>query len=210
MKTISVNLYTFNELSEEVQQEIINKNRYDLQNIQMTYTNKDYLKSLEEFANICKFKVTRFEVNSNDYDYNIRIYDDYDDDCNDYIGEELLRYLNNRVLPYLYKGNYYFKWISDNPPHKLIKRYSKVLFNSDCVLTGVYCDNYLTDILLKNVRNYKTLTYEKLIEICLNNFFKHWKDEFAYYESNEAIKEILIEQEQYYLENGTEFEEGTN
>lgn len=199
MKAILVNLYDFVELSKEVQQEVINRERFEYQDIQMDIIGNEYRTSLSKFEELLQFKTIDWSVCSYNYEYRIKVDSDFDD----LTGKLLLRHLNNNVLPHLYKGKYYFRFKGTN----VKGRHSKVLFDYDCLLTGICYDNYLTDILFSQLKYYDIHTYSDLINVCLDNFFKAWQDEYVYFESDKAVREYLENTDINYLENGKTFEE---
>ena len=228
MITKTINLYSYNELSESAKDRIREQwRRYDL----MDAYNSDYEATLKEFSDICNVKVKNWEVglcgsyfrfDCDSYPYEICDKDGYVDEyiaLESLSGKLLFRYVLNNIIPYIIKGKYHGQLVKDdtNPSGwRHTKRYSRVVMNDEiekgvCPLTGYYAD---CDILKPIVKYYRAwasypsdYTYEDLMNECLSAFFKVWELDYEYRYTDDAIdKEIEANwDEMLFFEDGTEF-----
>lgn len=200
MKTINLTLYSFDDLSIEVQKQIIERERWNVMEQCMNSYSVDYRNSLEEFEKIFGIKCTNWEVGYCTYHFGFNLVKSEAFEWKyDYIpletlsGKLLQRYIKNHILPYIEKGKYYSKLLGSYPNCKHVNRYSKIFKEIDCPLTGCCYDMYLLDPILKYIYSLnQTTDYETLIKQCLNSFFQSWHEEYEYWADNEdAIREEL-------------------
>lgn len=200
MKTINLTLYTFDDLSEEVQKQIIERERWNVMGQCMDSYGQEYRNTIVEFEKIFDIKVKQWEVDYCGYNYQIKLTKDLafewgteEIEFETLSGRLLMRYLQNSILPYIEKGKYYSKLVGIHPDCKLFKRYSKVIKEIECPLTGYCYDMYFLDPLLKFMQNpnYNT-TYKSLMKECVESFFSKWHKEYKYWADDEsAIREEL-------------------
>lgn len=217
MKKVNLTLYSFDELSPEVQKKIIERERWNIMERCMDAYGSDYRNSLEEFEKLFDINCRTWEVGycSYNYHFNITKYEAFEwrNTGNDYIlletlsGKLLLRYLQQNILPAIEKGKYYGTLIGTYPNCKHIKRYSKVIKEICCPFTGCCYDMYLLDPIIEYLKKPRpNITYENLMNECLNEFFKTWHEEYEYWADDEnAIREELHNNEyedQLYHRNG--------
>ena len=110
MKTITLQLYTFDELSEEVQKEIIERERWNIMDQCMEAYGSDYVTSLRTFEKLTNTQSCSWSVNYSGYNFNFKynnnpIFECPIDCSNDIYAEELcgkllFRYINNNIMPY--------------------------------------------------------------------------------------------------------------
>lgn len=209
MKTITLQLYSFDELSEDVQKQIIDNERWNIMEQCMNSFGTDYRKSLKEFEKLtntttknwrvdyCGYYVNSHFSNAPIYehpiDYNKNIY------AKNLCGKLLFRYINNVIMPHITKGKYYStsgKYINGKYEYK--HKHSGVMFDykDDCPLTGMCYDYYL----LKPITDYydawhnypDDFSLKDLIDQCYNDFFRSWHKEYEYWADDEdAIREEL-------------------
>ena len=223
MKTINITLYTFDELSEEVQKQIIEKERWNIMEQCMDSYSSDYRESLEKFDELIGANAYSYSVDYCSYNFDYRYNDmaicvnpiDSNKDIypEDLCGKLLFRYINNNIMPHITKGKYYATgWKYVDGKCKCKHRRSRIILEYDvnCPLTGACYDCYL----LKPITDYYNTrcTYsdkfslDDLIEQCYDNFFKAWHEEYRYWADDEnAIREELHNnkyENRLYYENG--------
>lgn len=217
MKEVKCKLYKFEELSEESQKKVINRNRNEIQQWGIDAWDSEHRDTLEKFSNIFGIKILNWEVSDCSHSYRFCFKNDiYERDASEVTGKYLLRFLNSIYFD-IRKGKYYGELIphakdSEHPAGlKLVKRYSKVLFEElNCPLTGVCYDN---DILYPIYKWHKNPDWEKslydLVDDCLEEFFAAWENECEYCGSDEYVIQELTESGNYedtlYFEDGTVF-----
>lgn len=134
MKTITLQLYTFDELSEEVQKEIIERERWNIMDQCMEAYGSDYVTSLRTFEKLTNTQSCSWSVNYSGYNFNFKynnnpIFECPIDCSNDIYAEELCASLDEFLsnVEHLYtrykhsipstmsecKSRKYFKALSD-------------------------------------------------------------------------------------------------
>ena len=179
MRTIQIeyNLFQVQELSQKVQ-------RTAHQN---WLVNKEYFHSEENRTTLLEFEKL-FEISVRDWfydscDYNYRFETNLSRDIEELKGLRLATYITN---------NYWCKLDTDT--------------DTDCALTG-YCADYS---ILKPIYDFletpnQKITYLKLIDTCLDAFFRFCKDDVVYSDSEEYFNENSIANDLEYLESGELF-----
>ena len=209
MKTITLQLYTFDELSEEVQKEIIERERWNIMDQCMEAYGSDYVTSLRTFEKLTNTQSCSWSVNYSGYNFNFKynnnpIFECPIDCSNDIYAEELcgkllFRYINNNIMPYITQGRYYSssgKYINEKYTYKY--RRSRIIksVGDDCPLTGMCYDFYLLEPIIKYYKTWcsypDNFSLTDLIEQCYDSFFKCWHEEYEYWANDEnAIREEL-------------------
>lgn len=230
MKEITIKLYEFDELSEEVRKKIADNQSFKVMESVMDCHNSEYEDSLNHFEDATGFNVKNWEVGYGTSNYRIEsqgiIMGTYDfpiyaEECR---GKLLFRWCRD-FIDNNKKGKYYGKLIPHekdrNHPAGLehIKRYSKVLSEpieggwcpwtgvcTDCPLVEPIVDFYLNFHRGKFTENY---SLEDLIEDCVCKFFGEWRSEYEYYGNNKdnSVEEHISINSvgDLYYENGTLF-----
>lgn len=212
MKTVAIKIYSFDELSEAAQQKAIQHHR---EYVDTSFIYDDAHNSVKEFHNIFNTKEgTRswLDVRTDHLDNDI---------CNLY-GLRLQKYIWNNFGKSLYKGRYYSLWSKTEKSyihHKegypvLKKRYSKVLFDNCCVLTGVCYDDTLLQPVYEFLEDYRGksdyysyMNFEQLMQDCFTRLESDIDSEVEYRTSDEGIIEELQESDTQYREDGSIFYE---
>lgn len=209
MKTITLQLYTFDELSGDVQKEIIERERWNIMEQCMDAYGSDYVTSLRAFEKLTNTNSCNWGVNYSGYNFNFKYNDNPIFECpvdcdNDIYAEELcgkllFRYINNNIMPYIIQGRYYSspdKYINEKYTYKY--RRSRIIksVDGDCPLTGMCYDLYLLEPIIKYYKTWcsypDNFSLTDLIEQCYDSFFKCWHEEYEYWADNEdAIREEL-------------------
>ena len=204
MKTIEISLYKFEELSEAAQKNAINNGR---ENVCVDFIYDDAYKTVKAFNNVFRTSEGRLSwldvENSN-----------FDDAILELKGFRLQKYIWNNYKNELVKGKYYSIWSKKEKSYKHYKdgypvlknRYSKILKENSCVLTGVcYDDDILQpiyDFLQKRDFSNCTINFESLLNNCFFELKKSIENEVDYRNSDEGIREELSEKDNYYTING--------
>jgi hypothetical protein len=172
IKTKTIQVYSFEELPEAKQHEIMYQSEYP-----WSYENRD---TLIVFTNIFDF------VNITDYEYGYRNYINYslnyDDEIKALTGHRLAKWLYNNYYHQITKDKWYYK---NNK-----SRYSKIQISKDCVLTGYYMDDYILqpiyDFIDKPIEGY---TINDIINDCLNAWIDACNNDYeAYYSIDNMIE----------------------
>ena len=226
MKEVKCKLYKFEELSDEVRREIVEKKTSDIADSVMYFTGDEYQGSLEKFEEYMGIKVH----------YSISYCEDYhsfkfnnpglilgessfsgrglvaDEVC----GKYLRRYLNNNFMFYAIPRKKYVKYEAgyDRERNRWNKqRISRIQYErwDNCPLTGV-CYDYeimkpIVDCLAKPIKENYSLV--DLINDVLDNFFGAWQREYEYWNENKenCIEEELIQRysDDLFFEDGRMF-----
>lgn len=205
MREVTTTVYQFNELSDEAKKKAIEAWRYSIAERADEADNDDYQSCLAEMEMAFDICVSNWEVDSCSHHYRFSIVSDrfseYEDDP-----KMLLRYIN-KVYFLIYKGKYYGNLYRGNDGewvHK--KRYSKVLRELNCPLTGMWVD-YAAEEAMKNafeyVRNGKTI--REFLDDMLNKFFSCWEDDMYHHLSDEYVEEEIINNGYEFLEDGSRY-----
>lgn len=193
MKTI--NLYTFDELSEEAQGRAYNNNNVDFSG---DYGD-EYVNTLSRFSKIFDIHILDYDVSCYWFKYAIMA------DVPEMGGIRLARYVWNNYARYIMEGKYYstrIKWEDGHAKYKM--RHSRIIQSmEDCPLTGCCVDYYILQPVVDCLHYKKTFeSYEELINACLKNFFKAWAEECEHLNSLEYFAETAEANEWYFTENG--------
>lgn len=207
MRTIRTKIYKFDELTPEAQQNAINKHE-----VFTDFIYDDAKNTVDEF---CKqFDVTTGVNSWLDFGFH------NEDNATEILtGIRLRTYIINNFDHILHKGKYYGKLTDtyknglkipiskDHPIGKRhVKRYSKVIFERCCNLTGVCYDMDILEPLytfIDNPNNSDTL--EDIFENCFNNLRESVENEHEYRNSDEGRKEDILSQDLEYTKNGQQF-----
>ena len=232
MKTITINLYEFGELSDEVRKAVAERERWNVTNFAMDCNASEYEASLEKFESATGYGARDWHVGycehgfrrddptgpvMGTYDYPL-----YGDDIK---GRLLWRWCYRFVRDNR-RGNYHGKLVpcekSKEHPVGLrhVYRHSHAtkepITGGWCPWTGVCTDCALVEPIVDFYLNYhrgkyrEDYTLEDLIDDCLEKFFSEWESEYnAYGDNKDGIVEELIEANSdgdWFYANGKKFE----
>ena len=205
MKTIKINVYSFDELSSEAQQNVINQER---QNFDCTYIYDEARKTIDTFCNLfnidlCTGSFSEFK----------RILLD-NCEAEDLKGLRLYKYVQNNFTPYLYKGKYFSLWSKvDQNPHytkngsapwgKLKSRHSKIMLENSGICYNDSLSKPVYDFIKDFKRYSKHYSLYSLLSDCFRNLRIDIENEESYLYSDEGIKEILNYQDNLYFSDGS-------
>jgi len=210
MKTIEISLYSFAELSPEAQQRAIDN--YRNKGIDTSYNWDEAHESIKEFHELFGTK----SGHRNWLDFSTS---HIDDAILELKGLRLRTYLINNFGWKLWKGKYFSLWSKTEKSYKHYKdgfpvlksRYSKVIEDNSCVLTGVCWDMDLLDTFYKFINNYREFqsanyqTFEDLIGYAFSDLEKSLESSDEHSNSDKAIREELENQDTEYTEDGKLF-----
>lgn len=220
MKTIEIQVYSFNELSQKAKEVAINN--YRSKGVETDFIYDDAYQTIKKANEL--FNISEGRNNWLDFSLN-----NIDDNILELKGLRLRTYLINNFGDQLYKRKFYTS-IGDNKiiNHPCIKvnkydmnkgarvsssnfYYSRIQKTNSCVLTGVcYDDDFLQPIynFIDNYKNFpsnKYQTFEYLIEYCFDSLKKSIDNEVDFRNSDEAISEDLEANNYQFLESGELF-----
>lgn len=207
-RTIRVKLFKFNELSEKAKETAINEVRNN-GGIDTSHYYEDAEGTVKEFCEIFGVETGRrswLDVSTDKIDDNI---------CN-LKGLRLRKYIVNNFWHNIYKGKYFLLWSKTEKSYKhypegypvLKTRYSKVIFERSCPLTGVWSDNAILFPIyefLDGKGNWMETTFEDLMKECFESLRKDLEDSDSYAYSDEAITEEIENNEYEFTKDGERF-----
>lgn len=211
MKTIEINLYKFNELSESAKKNVIEKERSSSYGFGYIMQESDATERIDTLDAFCEEFGISYKL---DEDHCHRFiswhFDDIEDE--DATGKYLLRFLNKHYYAIRDKKYYSGHFHKDENGKLSYKhRYSRISYQSGpgCPFTGMCYD---CDILDKIFYWYKNPDWNLSIHDLFNDVFHHymrlWEEEDEYRMSDEGIGEMIEinYEDKWYLEDGTEFD----
>ncbi|MCP4988413.1 MAG: hypothetical protein GY928_20885 [Colwellia sp.] len=195
MRTITeeIKLYNFDELSESIQNKIIDDWRINDQ----FFWGSELVASLDRFAEYTGINIQRYSLGGSNstvnWNYSL-------DNCElgDLKGVRLSTWLiNNWVHVFTNQKIYYLKGYKK-------RRISKIQVNYDCPLTGCGSDSGLIDPILKQVTKPDlNIDLNDLIQSCIDGFIQQYDLEYEYWQSEECVKEEINNSDNEYLINGS-------
>jgi hypothetical protein len=208
MRTITKQIYSFSELSDKAKIKAIDNYRAIGYEPAWAKENED---TLNKFAEI-------FPVNIKSWSYGdrgecVRFTFTANSDIEELTGQRLATYLWNNYKTSLYKGKYYSLWSKTEKSYQYYKegypvlkqRYSKVILENSCVLTG-YC---IDDDILQPVYDFMSkptnINFKELIEDCFSAWVKACNADVEDQNSYESIADIFEGNNYEFLENGEIF-----
>ena len=199
MRTETITLYSFNELSERAQRRAWE----DAPNFSSDYT-QEYGETLAAFENIFDIKVYRWHVDENHYDF-AYVITGTASGAPEGNPLRLARYMWNNYADYITEGRYYSKVIyRENERPRVTARRSKAQFSREnCPLTGFCADCDILQPVIDCLKyTYFFDSYAELIDECLNRFFTAWQAEIEWCSSIEHFAEICEANDYEFTETG--------
>lgn len=187
MKTVNLNLYSFDELSENAQEKVISTWRDNDQ----YFWDSENTDSLNAFCKI-------FDIKIKDYEYGYRNY--INSSFN--LSLDILEFKNVVAYKYLW-SNYKSDIFKPKQYYKNgKKRLSKIQLNNDFVLTGYYIDNEILAPIYDFLKKPDNSSIEDLLNDCLNNWLSAGRKDYEYWNSEECIREEIKDNDYLFLANG--------
>lgn len=193
MRTVEINIYKFGELSEKAKERALEK----YNNPEPEVGIREIIKEFEKHFNL--------KVESSDLEryFRIHFYNDDDECISSMEGERLYKYIQNNFHNTLYERKTYKieRWIR----RKWRKRMSKISYKeTECPFTGLWLDEFLLDPIRDFMRKIEYgITWEELVERCVSNLVKNYKEYIEYLESEENFKADCECNGWEFMEDGT-------
>lgn len=206
MRTQTLTLYKFNELTPEAQQTAIER-----------YKDADMISTdfiVDEAGNTLKKFCDLFSITYRNFDFCEMYRSQYSFEMEDTIlelsGLRLHKYIWNNFKSDLYKGKYYSLWSKKDISYKYYKegypvlkdRRSKVFFDTSAVLTGWCYDESILGPIYNFLDKPTSTDFKQLLQDCLYNFAKDVCSEIEAQYTDEVISENLIANEYEFTANG--------
>lgn len=212
MKNITIKAYQLSELSEQAKENFCNRYRAEGK-VFDDHIHDEFNASIKAFREFYGLKQDRMENDSLAY------LKDFDEDIENLKGLRLRTYIINNY-PSIVRGKYYSLWSKTekaNNPYggKLKQRYSKVMFEYSCPLTGIYCDHNILQPIYDFIYKYSERSGEysqtdiyDLFDECFNQCQFAYDNALEYQNSNEAIIEDIEANNPHalYTEDGEEID----
>lgn len=203
MREVSVKLYTFDELPEDIQKRIWegDQNRYNSYDCYFW----EFRKTLDTFAELFGV-VVKWEIDSTRFHFDFTISDYRIAENLETIRDplRLASWVYNNHGHHIRRGKYYSvgRWMGDKYTYK--ERHSKAIFvYNDCPLTGVFCDQNILNAFIDCITYRRTFeTYDDLMTTALNEFFESWRQDLEYAESLEFYRDQAAANEWEYTADG--------
>jgi hypothetical protein len=210
-RTIRTKVYKFNELNETAQQKAIEGFRSKGMDTDFIYDEAH--KTVKEFHDIFGTKEGRnswLDVSTSQIDDNIL----------ELKGLRLQKYIWNNYKTALYKGKYFSLWSKTEKSYKHYKdgypvlksRYSKVILDNCCTLTGVCYDYSLLQPIYDFLERYNDkadyysyMDFDTLINDCFASLEKDVENEAEAQDSDECITEHIEANEYEFTADGRRF-----
>jgi hypothetical protein len=201
MRTEKINIYSFDELSEDAKQKAIDQFRYNDNDGSFYFD--EVIESVKAVCNLFDLKTGR--------QYSDIRYNHIDDNILQLSGFRLQKYIWNNYKHDLFKGKYYSLWSKKDKSFKHYKegypvlksRYSKLFLSNECVLTGVcYDDDILQPVYDFLNKPDKSKTFEDLIKEIENAISKTFEDVETWLNSDEFIIDLFQANDYEFTEDG--------
>lgn len=203
-ETIIKNIYKFEELSEEAQE-----NAYSswLDGFEYFWS-KENSDSLKVFCDLFNIKLKNWSYGGNnsfvDWEFNL------EDEIRTLSGFRLAKYIWNNFKKDIFKGKYFsLQSKKDMNPHYknygvYKSRHSRIMLESmNCILTG-YCTD---DDILKPIYDFldkpSNVDFEYLIQDCINSWLSAVNSDYEYQQSLEAFKDSIDTNDYEFNEDGS-------
>lgn len=198
MKTKTIEVYSFSELSDKAKKRAIEKRRDD----QEYYWHDENVKSLKAFCDSFPVKYTDFSYG---FDHSfIRSEFTGEENHRELSGIRLYKHLFWNYFSVLFPGKYYGKLVNTFPdgtpipvnkehPAGLrhVKRYSKILRDEYCP-TGYCIDCSISQPIYDFLKNPSdSVTFEDLLEKCLDSWLKSCLADYEYCFEDEHLEEEI-------------------
>ena len=202
MKIIEIKAYTFQELSKEIQEKLIEaEQEYRVNDYDFPWQDENQ-ESLKVFCNL-------FGITWRNYEYYPRVEINYkinlDDEVLKLTGPRLAAWLWNNHKQDLYKEKIRYKpQYNQEGKYTGSKTYGfKIFLDNCCVLTGYCMDNdFLQPIYKFFSTQSNKIDLEDLFQDCLYSGLKAMHEDYEYFISPEAAREHLEEIAQLYTMQG--------
>ena len=208
MKTIRTKIYEFSELTPDAKEKAIDQLRYSFPTDHVYDEAQKTVEAFHELFGTKSGSRSWLDCNSGHIDDNIM----------NLKGLRLRTWIINNFGKELYKGKYFSLWSKTEKSYKHYKegypvlksRYSKVLFDNSCVLTGVCYDMSLLQPVYDFLDNYHVkvdyysyMDLETLFNDCFSELEKDIDSEVQVMTDDEYVIEQIEANEYEFFKDGT-------
>lgn len=215
-RTIRVKLFKFDELSDNAKEKAIEDWRNDSIGRNDYAWTEEVKQSLEAFANIFPVKIKDWSYGGRGEGISFEMTSDYDE-IEEMSGWRLATYIWNNYRNELFTGKYYGKLVytfKDGTPipksteHPVgcrhVTRYSRVMLENACVLTGMWIDDTILGPVYKFLSNPQSnTTFKELMEDCFSEWVKGANENIEDQNSDDYITETIRANEYEFTKDGT-------
>lgn len=203
MRTKTIGIYKFEELSPKAKQSAIDA--YRAKGYQPAWTDENF-DTLRAFEKVFPIKITNSSYGDRGEGVTFH-FTDYSTSCEvieELSGQRLATYIWNNYRGHLYKGKYYSNKPVGSNNHR--SRHSKIQLETSCVLTG-YCidDDILDPIYAFLKKPLATTTFRHLLEDCFDAWVKACNADIEWQDSDEYISDYLIANDYEFTEDGKQY-----
>lgn len=199
MRTETINIYSFDELSEEAKQKAIENNRPE-----EIFWADENRQSMEAFADLFPIKVTNWSYGNQGE--GVDFYFTCEDEIENLSGQRLATYIWNNYRKDLYTYKQYwrcgehFNCVGANSKHTTSKIF---LDEFGCPFTGYCMDNEIIAPLFAFMRKPDAnTTFEDLLNDCFSAWIKACNNDIEFQNSDDQIIETIKSNEYEFDENG--------
>lgn len=183
MKTITINIYSFNELSEEAKKSALQ----DFCDTGEYFLADENAESLKEFQNFLPVNVKNWQYGGGKY---IRYSLTCEEAVQNLYGQRLRTYILNNYYSILYEQKPYGKYFkSASGVWKYPKRSNIFYIQTSCPFTGYVMDESLLQPIREFIDKPDNSTFSELIHKCLNNWLNECESDYDYFFSLENYSE---------------------
>lgn len=201
MKEVTIKVYPINEL-DQPQQEKAFYNWLESDDYTWNAENKD---TLEKFSDIFPIKVKKYEYGYQNFiDWNFT----ESEEIENLSGIRLMKYIYNNYFQYIFKGKYYSTkgHYDENNKYHYKHRYSKIIFENCCPLTGYCMDDDILEPIYKFLKNpEKHITFYHLLSDCLYSWVHACQNDYEHSTSKEFFIEECQANERLFYSDGKEY-----
>ena len=193
MKTISISLYTWDELNETAKCHYWETSGLDFSG---DYDG-DYENTLKTFCNAFDVSCFGWSVNAYTFQFSRTTAGRWDDcpDSPEKAERWIQKILWNEFRDRIYTGKYFSipgRWNSGKYSYKC--RHSHIILNDSCTLTGYCSDDFIMQPLIGCLNGKETYTSPaELFDACFTAFFKAWQADIIYCSSFEYFDKMMTE-----------------
>lgn len=205
MRTIELKLLKFSELSDKAKEKACENYRNKGYEPAWTQENRE---TMEKFAEIFPIKIMNWSYGGRgegvSYCFTV------DDTIEELSGQRLATYIWNNYRHDIFKGKYYSSPMRNVPVDKqhpagltYTKRYSKIILENCCVLTG-YCmdDSILAPIYKFLNKPDINVNFKDLLDDCFDEWINACNADVEFQNSDEYVGEHLEANEYEFIEEG--------
>jgi len=197
MKTKTINLYSFEELSEGAKQKAIEELRPE-----EIFWAEENRQSMETFADLFPVKVTNWSYGGRGEGVDFRM--TCEDQIEELTGYKLAKYLWNNYSNVIFKPKEY--WICNGTKNcvgiNAKSRKSKLFKDLNDSLTGYYMDTVLLSPIADFMLKPDNRNFEEVLTDCFQAWIEACNQDVEYQNSDEAIIERIEANEYTFTEDG--------